>query len=294
MPGTCYPKSRRRRPSTASQWSITFASLLAALVAFLVLLLALSQTDKANQLFNAFSFGKTTGTFEFQRAVQLVRMKEKLRNALALMIKDGTAELSEAEEGFLIQIDADVLFPPDTLALRPELKPKLYKIAQLLAKVPNLVYVIGHMDNPPSKTSSQQNNWRDNWQDVGQDVEQNTGQGVGQGKGQDKGQDNWKNNWSLSAVYAATVVHFLTTKGKVDAKRLQVRGMGQHSPRVDYNSEEMRRRNRRIEIIVSHKIFLPETKSLEEQATNLLSSESDGIHSRKPKSLHVSDQLWHP
>lgn len=276
MSGTCYPKVKRAKPEPSSQWYFTFAGLMVALMTFLVLILSVSNIEKAKfrmvgsslqdafalgkgRLLNAWPFGDTFEVFEFQRAVKLVRMKEKLKNSLSDLIDDGKAVLSETEGGFLVEIDTDILFRHNSLALHPKIKNKMHKVAKLLASVPNLVYVTGHTDNvaPPSKTPFQ-------------------------------------SNWSLSAVYAATIVDYLIEKGGVDARRLQARAMGQHAPRQDNASEEGRAQNRRIEILVTHKILLTNVKSLEEQAVILLSNEGYGLSAMQPKSLRISSRLWTP
>jgi chemotaxis protein MotB len=58
-------------------------------------------------------------------------------------------------------------------------------------------------------------------------------------------------NWELSAARAAAVAHFLQLKGKLNPKRLSACGYGYYQPVASNKTEEGRRQNRRIEIILS-------------------------------------------
>lgn len=56
-------------------------------------------------------------------------------------------------------------------------------------------------------------------------------------------------NWELSAARAASVVHLFSAHG-VDPERLAMVGYGEHRPRADNLTEEGRNRNRRVVLIV--------------------------------------------
>lgn len=56
-------------------------------------------------------------------------------------------------------------------------------------------------------------------------------------------------NWELSAVRAASVVHLFMRRG-VDARRMTVVGMGEYHPVADNATEAGRNRNRRVVIVV--------------------------------------------
>ena len=139
------------------------------------------------------------------------------------------AEVAETDEGFLMRIKSDALFLPGTLTLRPDIKPELQQIANLLADMPNLIRVAGHTNNlkPPAGSS-------------------------------------FVDNWTISSIYASAVVNFFSTEGGVEARRLQVRGMGQYSPRASNDSEEGRSLNQRLEILISRETLPVVTDSLEE------------------------------
>ena len=61
---------------------------------------------------------------------------------------------------------------------------------------------------------------------------------------------NFPSNWELSTARAAAVVRFLQEEGGLEPQRLSVRGYSHYKPVASNNTEEGRRQNRRIEIIL--------------------------------------------
>ena len=61
---------------------------------------------------------------------------------------------------------------------------------------------------------------------------------------------NFPSNWELSAARAAAVVRFFQTEGGLEPQRLSVSGYSYYKPVASNSSEEGRRQNRRIEIIL--------------------------------------------
>ena len=65
----------------------------------------------------------------------------------------------------------------------------------------------------------------------------------------------WKSNWELSTARATSVLHYLVDKGGIDPTQLLATGYGEHKPVASNNTEEGRRRNRRVEIILLPREF---------------------------------------
>jgi chemotaxis protein MotB len=63
-----------------------------------------------------------------------------------------------------------------------------------------------------------------------------------------------KDNWDLSVMRATSVVRIITSGFKVDPKRLTAAGRGEFVPLETGNAAEARKKNRRIEIILSPKL----------------------------------------
>ena len=293
MPGTRNLKSKRQKHSPSSQWSVTFAGLMAAMMTFFIVLISISQVNQtqfqliASALREAFGVGhgevvtawkmsdNSSGNdsggsggggggqqldrFEFERSITLVHTKETLRNSLANTMEEGKTFLSETDEGFLIQIDTDLLFKRGTMHLHPIFRPKLFKMAQLFAELPNLIYITGHTDSRPSRFAT----------------------------------PLLSNNWSLSAQHAATVAQYFVEQGGIDGQRVQIRGMAQFSPK-DPNEKDISGHQRRVEILVSNNFLLKPSDTVNEQAVIVLAGESYGMQARVPKSLRMSQRLWNP
>lgn len=64
----------------------------------------------------------------------------------------------------------------------------------------------------------------------------------------------YKDNWDLSVMRSTQVVRILTGEGKLDPKRVTASGRGEYSPVDPANSAEAKKKNRRIEIVLSPKL----------------------------------------
>lgn len=69
-----------------------------------------------------------------------------------------------------------------------------------------------------------------------------------------KGAGEIKDNWDLSVIRATSVVKIITTNSKTNPLRLTAAGRGEFSPIAMGNSAEERKKNRRIEIILTPKL----------------------------------------
>ncbi|MBF0127731.1 MAG: flagellar motor protein MotB [Magnetococcales bacterium] len=215
----------------APAWLLTFGDMMSLLLTFFILLISMSTMDKvkfseaSGSLKDAFGIqriqqiiplptGEELIAMEFQQELILVRLKEKLEVILENNTDAGEAELIALEEGFLLRMHPDLVLSPGSHTVRPEVKPMLLQIANLIKDLPNLVRVEGHTGDhaPPAP---------------------------------------FTNNWERSASEAAAVVQFLAAEGGVDPQKLQVRGMGHTMPRVSNATPEGRNQNHRLELLIS-------------------------------------------
>ncbi|HYQ45650.1 MAG TPA: flagellar motor protein MotB [Polyangiaceae bacterium] len=65
-----------------------------------------------------------------------------------------------------------------------------------------------------------------------------------------KTQEHFATNWELSSARATNVVRFLQERGKIPGARLVAAGFGEFRPAASNASEDGRRKNRRIEILL--------------------------------------------
>ncbi|MFH1353204.1 MAG: OmpA family protein [bacterium] len=122
-------------------------------------------------------------------------------------------EVLAEQSGYKILLKAPVLFHSARAQIRDESKIQLLTLAQFLAAIPNTVEIIGHTDDIPVTGTK------------------------------------WKNNWELSLARAESVRNFLVSQG-IKKEKFCIAGYGSKRPICPNDSQENRRRNRRIEIIV--------------------------------------------
>ncbi|HEX2670883.1 MAG TPA: OmpA family protein, partial [Polyangiaceae bacterium] len=65
-----------------------------------------------------------------------------------------------------------------------------------------------------------------------------------------KTQERFATNWELSSARATNVVRFLQERGKIPGSRLVAAGFGEFRPAASNASEDGRRKNRRIELLL--------------------------------------------
>lgn len=114
-----------------------------------------------------------------------------------------------------IVIAGDIMFPSASTELLPEASPFLDKISSLLKETPHGITVIGHTDDIPIASS------------------------------------RFASNWELSVLRAAAVARQLIAKSGLPPGQFQVAGQAEFHPIVPNSTPENRRRNRRVEIIVT-------------------------------------------
>jgi chemotaxis protein MotB len=65
-----------------------------------------------------------------------------------------------------------------------------------------------------------------------------------------KTQEHFATNWELSSARATNVVRFLQERGKIPGARLVAAGFGEYRPAASNATEDGRRKNRRIELLL--------------------------------------------
>ncbi len=137
-------------------------------------------------------------------------MEERLR---------GTGVSVKIKEGHIsVVLPSSVLFSSGQIILKKAAKSSLSKVCRILEKdFPNeTIRVEGHTDNDPIKRTKQL----------------------------------YKSNWELSAVRAATVLHYLIDNCHLDPNKLYLAGFGEFQPVASNKSKSDKKKNRRVEIVV--------------------------------------------
>jgi outer membrane protein OmpA-like peptidoglycan-associated protein len=148
------------------------------------------------------------GGYENEVSVQQIILQQKgVKTGLIKVDADGLKQQIDADGKALIY---GIYFDTGKSAVKPESKPTLDAIAQLLTKNKDLLlYVVGHTDD--------------------------TGAGAA--------------NVELSRQRAAAVVNELVTSYKIPAARLQAQGVGPYAPAGNNTNDAGKQKNRRVELV---------------------------------------------
>ena len=223
----------------APMWMCTFGDLMSLLLCFFVLLLSFSEIDRqkykvvAGSMEKAFGMQRKKNVSESPRHGLKMIAKDFDQESIATRIKEFIGR--EIEENFdelhgKIEDDIEIEAKKDQLVIRmmgestfdsgkaeikPELKPFILRIGQILtSETAGDIVIAGHTDNVPVTGGP------------------------------------FQSNLKLSIARAATVAQFLLDQTTIDPKRLSTMGFGEYRPIADNAIESGRRKNRRVEIIV--------------------------------------------
>lgn len=135
-------------------------------------------------------------------------------NRLKSMIDGGQLTVSIDAGRIVINLPDNVLFNSGSANLNTEGQEALKKIGEVLTQFSDRRFQVeGHTDNVPIKSA------------------------------------RFPSNWELSTARALAVVHLLTEMG-VTPENISAAGFGEFRPRADNGTEEGKKLNRRIEIVM--------------------------------------------
>ncbi|OIQ62915.1 OmpA/MotB family protein [Neomoorella thermoacetica] len=209
------------------RWLLTYADLITLLMAFFIVMYAVSKVDMARyqQLAQALSqiFTSSAGSMvlpelgngnQVTPPDELAGFSQDLQPYLAEQGLKDQVFVTATDQGLIISFTGSVLFDRGQATLRPASVPILQKIAGYLGQVPNYIGVAGSTDDLPINTSQ------------------------------------FPTNWELSVIRATTVIRYFTETAGLSPSRFVALGYGQYHPLFPNNSEEDRRKNRRVDIII--------------------------------------------
>jgi len=217
------------------RWLLTYADMITLLTAFFIMMYSMSvlNLNKFKQLALSVRSGfggdlHGAGIFEDGGAAVLDNPDEipdpelplsAIRDQVDEYIKDHKLEecvtARMEERGLVISLSSEeLLFQLGRAELRREARRVLDRMAELLSPIANEVLVEGHTCNLPIRTLF------------------------------------YPSNWELSTARATAVVRYLVTKKRLDPRRIGAAGYADSRPYVENSSEEQRRRNRRVDIVI--------------------------------------------
>lgn len=248
-------RKRKRSHANHERWLVSYADFITLLFAFFVVLYSSSQADKhkmgqlAAAIESAFSqlgampgqgsgsaprgeSGAAQGSTTTTAATELARLANaappvaapggqdltELRRALerALMqeIRNHSVAVRQGPEGLVISLREMGFYNSGSAELRTDAKPALGRIVDLLRDQPCRIRVEGHTDNVPIHTKE------------------------------------FDSNWELSTARATSMIRQLVTTYEIRPDRLSAAGYGEFHPIASNATEEGRRLNRRIDIVI--------------------------------------------
>jgi len=146
----------------------------------------------------------------------LDKITSTLEVKLLQAIKKGTTKIKTDERGIVIQLTESIVFDSGSPVLNESASPVLDQIAEFLSMpdlINRLIRIEGHTDNIPVS-----------------------------GK--------FQSNWELSTMRAVNVLHYFEKKPGIKPSRMSAVGYGQFKPVAPNTTDEGRKANRRVEIVI--------------------------------------------
>jgi type VI secretion system protein ImpK len=137
----------------------------------------------------------------------------RLSRFLSDEIAKGIVAVYEDEQVSVVTIHGDGLFPSGSSAVERRFEPTFARVAQALDSVPGPVIITGHTDNKPIRTA------------------------------------RFPSNWELSTERAKSVLKMMAGS-LADPARLHAEGMADSDPVAANDTEDNRRKNRRVMVIL--------------------------------------------
>jgi len=149
--------------------------------------------------------------------VELLPAMEFLSRELEQEIKQGQMQVSMEARGLVISFQQAAFFPSGTDEIPRQTYPTVAKVADVIRQLPNPVRLEGHTDSVPIRG------------------------GV------------FRSNWELSAARSIAIMELLVNCCNVPQERLSVAGYADNAPVSDNSTEDGRKRNRRVDIVILNK-----------------------------------------
>jgi chemotaxis protein MotB len=239
---------RRKKPPDGpnhERWLVSYADFITLLFAFFVVMFATAQTDNAkaqavsesvkralegesfkdtlSMLMGEKTNLKTIGQrpeaggakpgIADQSGLTLAELLPILSKALRPETQSGRLALHMTSRGLTISFTQAALFPSGEDEIAPDSYPTVQKIADAMNRVRNPARAEGHTDSIPIHNS------------------------------------RFRSNWELSAARSIALMELFTKFG-VARERLSIAGYADTAPVDSNDTEEGRRRNRRVDIVI--------------------------------------------
>lgn len=210
-----------------------FTSLMIILLAFFIMLSSMAVIDEKRKieamgsLVGAFGIlpgglspsGENGGSFApSSQPIDIIKKDmEHIRDILTKKIMSDKVQFLSGRTKDIIRINAEILFEPDSVELREDMKPTLLEVAEIVRNRDYPIHLEGHTDDQPPQT------------------------------------DEFKDNWEVSSLRAFAVLRFFLNEGQLNSQRLSAYGYAGYAPAAPNNSPANRLKNNRIDIVLDKK-----------------------------------------
>ncbi|MEQ2128618.1 flagellar motor protein MotB [Caldanaerobacter subterraneus KAk] len=211
------------------RWLLTYSDMITLLLIFFIVMYTMSTLNAAKFAQLAGSLSKTfTGTnyilgkYSGKSVVpgnaenkdNLGEVQAQLQAFIKESNLQGMVSTYRDERGLVVSLQDTLLFDLGSAEVHPEEKEVLIKIGKMLKNLPNYIRVEGFTDDLPIHNQK------------------------------------FDSNWELSVIRATTVVKILVNEAGIEPQRISAVGYGEYRPIVPNDSEEHRRLNRRVDIVI--------------------------------------------
>ena len=230
-------KKRPQPHGNHERWVLSYADFMTLLFAFFVVLYSSAEVDKAKMasLSNAIAAGfQDLGVGAGQGAAPIVIpgtnpaafthparpqpasdiILRKLEADLAPELQNHTVSLRQTPEGLVLSLHELGFFDSGSSDLRASSLDTFDRIGSVIASVGSNLRIEGHTDNVPISTA------------------------------------RFHSNWELSTARAAEIIRIFITREHINPERLSAAGYAEYHPVADNSTEDGRRLNRRVDIVI--------------------------------------------
>lgn len=153
--------SRPPPPPDDESWIATFADMATLLLAFFILLAAISKIDAV--AFEQVSAGLAKGVGKREVKTPTQGLKQKINKSVESLKMEDTISIGTDNQGIVVEMGAGSFFDPDSAALNDTAREALAKIAATVASKEFETFQVevqGHTDDTvPSQSSPYPSNW---------------------------------------------------------------------------------------------------------------------------------------
>jgi chemotaxis protein MotB len=194
------------------EWIYTYGDMVTLLLCFFVLLFSMSKLheEKFKAVAQSFKGGPPASPFVFNGMPSFM---ERIESALKKSNISQEADITVDDRGITVSFSDTTMFRSSLAEPTTEGSNTIEKFARILYSISNRVIIEGHTDNVPIHNKT------------------------------------FPSNWELSGARSGSIARLLEEFG-IASERMEIAGYGDTRPKVPNDTPELRKLNRRIDILI--------------------------------------------